>query len=343
MENLISALTMIIGMIGIIYVVSYALPEMAHAYYISLILFMVCGIWFAIESYNSIGTDDYNLSSLLGFLFCGTLVVMGGKNVAFKTVITVFSNLTNKPIGQMNTGAFNWSCPFTTKVSIDDTGHKAADLQSLEITIPQIGPVQTQTRGIRATFHKLSFMLKLVPERLNEIYEIEGGLETMRKKIDDFIFKFFEKIAKQKNPEFLDINSYGADPVEWITELLVKEIDKFCNNNSYPYLISLSKDGGSQITLRSIELDAAYYEALGKKRYAELDADANDLKATRLTERIQHTGQGILPNGSEKDQAKEAKIALGITPQTFQQNDFGISSDSKEILKEVLTIFLDKK
>lgn len=343
MENLILVLTTIIMMIGIIYVVSYALPEMAHACYVSLILFIVCGIWFAIESYNSIGTDDYNLSSLLGFLFCGTLVVMGGKDVAFKTVITVFSKLTNKPIGQMSAGAFNWSCPFTTKVSTDDSKHKAADLQSLEITIPQIGPVQTKTRGIQVTFHKLSFMLKLVPERLNEIYEVEGGLETMRKKIEDFVFEFFEKNAKKKTPEFLDIDSDGDDPVEWITGELIKEIDKFCNDNSYPYLISLNKNVESQITLRSIELDAAYYEALGKKKFAELDADANDLKAQRLMERIKQTGRGILPNSSEQDQAKEAKIALGITPQTFQQNDFGISTDSKVLLKEIFEIYLNKK
>lgn len=320
----------LLGMFIIITISKVLEAEWSYKLKISLLTSIGGTLYFAIRFIILIDIA-FNLWPLIFCVICCLFIYYGGKTVAFKTTTGVFSRITRKPIGHMNAGSFNWADPIFEKVttSINGASNKSADLQELRIEIAETPLMQTKTRGIQVKIKKITFMLELTGD-IAELFRIEGGAETIRERIVEYIDEFFLEKIGHTLPESLDQDK--AKTIRVLAKKLKKEVNHFSAKNKYPYEIV------SEVIIADTELEVKYYEVLAKKEFATLEADAQDVDANRLRERLLSLGSNLLPNSNEEERLKAALIALKITPQEIKKNIIGVSSEISILMKELVGI-----
>jgi hypothetical protein len=307
-------------------------PETSFKLKTSLVIASVGIAWFGLKFINGID-NNFNLWPLIYCILCSIYVYEGGKTVAYKTTTGVFSRRTGEPVGHMEAGSLNWADPFfeIVTVSVDGVPNISADLQELEIMIPETPLMQTATRGIQAKVKKISFMLELHGD-IKELFRIEGGAETIKERIVDFIEEFFLKKISHLSPLVLDQDK--AQTIETLCDELKHEVNSvFCLSNRYPYRIT--KD----VIIADTELEAKYYETLARKEFTRLEQEAKDIEAKSLRERIAEFGQHNLPTGTPKEQTDYALIALGIVKKDIKENKYAVDSDLVQLAKDIALYF----
>jgi hypothetical protein len=308
-------------------------PKKSFEMKASLIVAIMGTIIFATIFITSI-EDNFNLWPLIYCLLFCYYIYAGGKKVAYKTTTGVFSKKSGEPIGHMNAGSFmNWADPIfeIVTVSVDGVPNKSADLQKLEIIIPETPLMQTSTRGIQAKVKKISFMLKLEAGKLFELLDIEGGAVTVKERIVEYIDEFFLKKISKKSPEDLDQDKENT--IKTLAKNLKKEVNDFCNDNNYPYQIT------GDVIIADTELEAKYYEVLSKREFTKLEQEAKDVEAKKLRGRLAKFGKQILPNGTEKEQMDAAYIGLGIVKRDINENKIAVDPELIQLVKDIALYF----
>jgi hypothetical protein len=336
MENFTTNAWILLGIFIVMLILKLILPIISYLGKISLWIALLGAIYFARIFVNLLNTDtDLNLWPLISCILCCIYIIKGGKTVAYKTTTGVFSKITRKPVGYMNAGSLNWACPIFEIVTISVNGvpGTSADLQELKVLIAETPLMQTATRGIQAKVKKISFMLKL-DGNIAELFNVEGGAKTIRKRIVEFADEFFLDKISHITPEDLDQNK--AKIIKKLAADLQREMNEFCKKNHYPYNVS------SQVIIGDTELEPEYYKVLAKKEFASLEQDALDIDATRLKARLLDLGTSLLPTGTENERLKAAMVALKITPKTIEEKSYGVSPEISELMKELAGIFFKK-
>jgi len=295
-------------------------------------------VFFAVEFLMILSNDEFNIIPIIYTLVCGSYIIAGGKKLAYKTQTGVFDEITGQPVAVMKTGT-GWADPLfeKTTISVDGPKNISADLQQVKILIESTPAMQTKARGIQAKVKEIVFMLKFIEtgndlENMKKLFDIEGGIVTIQKRVFLSTLEFFLDRVGQLLPVKLDtdkcdtLRQLGIDLKVWI--------NNFCHDNNYPYEIPLS----STVTIGDTELDAAYYAVLARKTYEVLEQNAQDVTARRLRKRLIETGKQLLPNGSESEQLAAAKIALGITPKTIQDKKITLDGDLLRAMQDIASI-----
>ena len=291
-------------------------PETSYEYKVSLIVAGFGAIIFAFRFVSIISNDGFNLWPLFCLIGCGVYIASGGVKVSYKTVSGVFSTITKKPIGIIRAGT-NWVDPWFEEIKANPDGplNKSLDLQELLIEIPEIPWMQTQKRGVQAKIKNISFMLELNGD-IRNLLNIEGGVKTVRKRINSYIEEFFLEHISMKDPLEIDQNKHKT--IKDFTEKLEKEVNYWCLKKKYPYKI---KEG---IIISDVELEPEYYKVLAKAEYTRLEQEGKDVEAKALRIRVADFGKHILPNASEQQQIEAAMLALGIIKKDIQERKFAI-------------------
>jgi len=167
---------------------------------------------------------------------------------------------------------------------------------------------------------------------ISELFNIEGGAATVRKRINKFVFQFFQAQINKIEAEDFDLNK--GDVIQKLTRELKAGINAYCTRNGYPYHIH------DDITIGDTELDKAYYEALAKKAIAVVTQQALDVDAEALLARIDKIGKGLLAGTaySDADRLQAAQITLGIVKKDIQFKKFGVDPDTAVLLKAIAEI-----
>lgn len=298
-------------------------PKGSYSVRISLIIAIIGAVGYALEFFFFIATSNSGiLAPIIGCLICVYFIYLGGRNVPFKTVTGVQSLVNNDFVGRKNAGSLNWVDPILerTTISTDGKTNTAADLQELVIEIPETPEMQTEKRGITVKVRDTIFTLKLMENSLHQAFRIEGGLVTIRKRINSFVLGFYLRKVGTLDPKNLDTDKENI--IEHIATELASEVNLFCERNNFPY------ETEGEVTIADIVLTSEYYTALGKKEFASLQVDADNVTAEGLTLRLQKMGKELLPSGTEAEQIHEAKVALGIVKQSEEKKTFGLTKET---------------
>ena len=317
----------LIILLGIITISKLIAPEESYQFKISLFVAIVGTIIFSVRFISSI-ENNFNLWPLIYCGICLFYIYSGGKTVSYKTVSGVFSKITKNPVGKMTSGT-GWADPIfeVVTISVDGIPNKSADLQSLKIKIIETPQMQTQTRGVQAKVKNITFMLKLKPDGLRDLLQIEGGTETVREIICEFIDEFFLEQISHIEAEILDQNK--SKIIRTLSDELEKEVNHFCRKNDYPYEIV------GTVIIGDTELDQKYYEILSRKEYARLEQEAKDLEAVSLRIRIKNLGSHILPSASEKEQIEAAMLSLGIIKKDIQERKYAVDPTLAQLALDI--------
>ena len=336
MKTLIFDSWILIGLFLIILLSKIVNPRKSYELKISLILGCIGTIIFSIQFLFFLTGKFHFWPILFSIIFCYICleyIKSGGKTVKFKTMTAVFSNINGEIIGKMYAGSLNWADPIFEKVtvSIDGIPNISADLQKLEIIIPQSDRMHTAEPGIQAKIRKINFMLVLDSAAdIDLLFEIEGGSKTIRERIESCIEKFLIKSIGKIKPEDLDtdrgniLNCLGID--------LGLEVNNFCKD-TYPYKVT------DKVNIGDIELDEVYYTALSKEKLAKLEQKAKDAEAVSLKVRLKDLGDSLLPNGTPAEKLAAAQLTLGITKKDTKEIKFSTDGDTGDILKNIANIF----
>jgi hypothetical protein len=205
------------------------------------------------------------------------------------------------------------------------------NLQHILIEIPATPDLQTSARGIKTKVKEISLMLNLKENdgAVKEVFNIEGGIETIKKRIKSYINERFIHLVGVRSPEDLDVNKEGT--IENMIKDLEKRVNKFCNANHYPYKVH-------NMLIGDTELDELYYKALAKKVEAHLNANAEDVTAQRLKTRLLELGAELVPNGSAVEKLQSALIALGTIKKDISEKSFSVDADLRILAKEIAEI-----
>jgi hypothetical protein len=257
----------------------------------------------------------------------------GGKSLSYKTQTGVWDNITGKPIGVMKEGDLNWSDSVFTKTttSVNGEPNVSADLQEIEIVIESTPDIQTKTRGVQAKVKEISFMLHL-HGHIDRLFDIEGGRETILRRINKFTLQFFQDRVGQIEATTLDQDK--GTQIRTLADQLKLEVNQFCRDNNYPF------DIVNVVTIGDTELDPSYYAALAKKEIALLTQEALDVDANALLARIDKIGKALLKGTtySDADRLQAAQITLGIVKKDIQFKKFGVDPDTGVLLKAIAEI-----
>lgn len=308
-------------------------PEESYKMRTSLVLGTLAIILFAI--YFLILLSFQKWSAIWPIIYCllyCLYIYEGSKSVALKTATGVVSKVTNEFVGYIGAG-LHWADPIfeIVTISVDGVPNKSADLQKLTVEISETPLMQTATRGIQVRIKRINFMLELIASNIQELFNIEGGSETIRERIVEYIDEFFlEKISKLA-PEKIDQNK--AETIKKLAEELEEEVNEFCKKNNYPYQIS------SKVIIGDTELEAKYYEVLAKKEFMKLEQEALDVESEMIRKRLLDLGNNLLPTASENEKLKAAMVALKITPKTIEEKTFGVSPEISILAKELVDVF----
>lgn len=323
----------LLGLFIIITLSKVLLPKESFKIQLSLIIALGGLIFFGFRFVSNVA-DNFNLWPFISCVVCGIYIISGGKTIQAKTISGVQSKFTKRFVGVMNAGT-DWADPIfeIVTVSVDGIPNKSADLQKLEIIIPETPLMQTSTRGIQAKVKKISFMLELEEGKMLELLEIEGGVVTVRERVVEYIDEFFLGKISQLSPEKLDQDKKAI--IETLAEELKEEVNEFCTDtdNNYPYQITGS------VIIADTELEVKYYEALSKKEFAKLEQQAKDVEANKLRLRLYKFGKKSLPNASEKEQVEYALVALKVVPREIKENKFAIDPELAQLAKDIALYF----
>ncbi len=260
--------------------------------------------------------------ALICLLACLKFVWNGSKQVAYKTQTGLFDLISGKPIETLSTG-IHLTDPLLEMATISTNGEPdiSADLQELEIEIPQLDWIQSADSGFQVLVKEISFMIELELEDVKQLFDIEGGAEKVR----DRIVKFTRDFFRDEIPEFMaeEIDQDKRAVIALLADKLKSDLNKFCEESHYPYRIP----DDSKIIIGDTQLEDDYYAAMKKKKLAKLEQKALDVAAKRTTKRLLKRGRELLPNGSEDAQLKAAQVSLGITPKTVEEKSFAVSGD----------------
>lgn len=310
-------------------------PEESYEQKTSLILGISAILFFAIVFLITIVIGKWTpIWAIIYFIIFCLYIYLGSKDVALKTITGVFSRVTNKLIGNMTAG-LGWADPIFEKTTTNINGveNESIDLQELEIEIHETSLMHTSKRGIQAKVKNVVFMLEVIENRIPELFEIEGGKETIKNRILSYInFFFLDEIGKILPT---DLDEDKGNTLKKLSKKLRKSVNKFCVTEHYPFEIPHH----SEVTIGDTELEAEYYKVLAKEEYAKLENKAKDIDAEKLRERIANFGKHNLPNGTEKEQNDHALIALGIVKKDMQENKYAIDSDFAQLAKEIALYF----
>jgi len=307
-------------------------PEVSYEFKLSLIIAVLVIIYFSVFTVINL--------NLFTFIYCLALcffVYKGGNDVPIKTATGVFSTVNNNYLGRMDTGSFtlkNWADPIFNKVTanVDGIPNTTIDLQPLKVEVMETPEMQTKTRGIQCVVKNIVLMLKFEGD-MKLLFDIEGSVQTIKERCTSFVLEFFLDKIGEMNP--VDLDTDKGNTLRNLGNQLRTELNQFCKDNKYPYKIGKN----STVTIGDTELDKEYYKVLGAKKYAELEQDAEDVKANRLTTRLRSKGLELLPNGTEAEQFAAAKVALGITKETIEKKTFGLDGDTGKLAKEIAKEF----
>lgn len=301
---------------------------------VSLYIAMGTSLYFIIEFLDVVSSQGVMSTSFVLMLLCLIYILAGCKDVPFKTQVAVFSRLTGKPTGVILESGLGWIDPifeFAT-VSTDGIPNIALDLQELMIEILETPDMQTKTRGIKAKVRDVLFFLKLQGD-ITELFEIEGGAETIRKSIMNKTLEFFLDEVGRIDP--VDLDTDKSDILENLADKLKRKINKYCDDNEYPYKVV------REITIGDTELEKAYYDHLAQKAYASLQADADDTTASRLKDRLLKLIKNF-PGNNEKEKMEYVMNALKIVPRTTTENKISIDPIIAKALTDIAKIFKQK-
>jgi hypothetical protein len=337
--ELINCVWILVTLLVIILISKILIPKESYKYYVSLVVVIVGVIYFLIRMFTllSIALDPENefsfsfLAPGIALIICLIYIYFGGKSLKAKTSSCVVSNVTKEIVGIMNAGDLNWADPLFENVTIDVNGtpNKSIDLRSLRIEIEETPSIQTLKRGIQAKVKNIIIMLQITGD-IRQVFNVEDGRTTMKKNILDYVEEFFLEKITHLDPEDLDQNK--MDTIHYLRSELQSEVNKYCTENGYPYVIS------STPIIGDTELDTKYYEALAKEAFAELDQRALDVEARRIKTRLLDLGKSLLPGSSENEQLKAAMVALKITPKSIEEKTYGASPEILELAKQLVAI-----
>lgn len=266
-------------------------------------------------------------------LFC-LYIYLGAKLIAYKTATGAFSLINKRLVGHIGAG-IGWIDPIfeIATISIDGIPNIAIDLQELEIEILETPDMHTATRGIKAKVKNVVFMLEVVENRIPELFEIEGGRLTIESRVLKYINFFFLDEVGKINP--VDLDEDKGDTLKDLAERLKDVVNKFCEDNHYPY--EIPED--SIVTVGDTELEAEYYKVLAKKEFTRLEQEAKDVEAEKLRERIVDFGKHILPGAPEKEQLDNALISLGIVKRDIQEKKYALDPELVKLAKDIASYF----
>ncbi|MEK7586159.1 MAG: hypothetical protein AAB477_02950 [Patescibacteria group bacterium] len=295
--------------------------------------------FFAIIFLYLIGIESFSIWPLVYLIVLCIFFIRSGKNVPYKTQTGRFNNITNRPIGVVESGALNLVDDVLEKATISVNGapNIAADLQELEFIIKETPKMQTKTRGIQALVRDIVWMARLIPTEIYRLFDVEGGAATVRHRMEMFVLQFLLDRIGQTKPEELDQDK--GQFIEDLAEDMREEINLFCVRNRYPYQVV------DEITISDTELDEDYYKVLGKKSYVTLEQKALDVEAKKLTKRLQDMGKKLLPGYSSGTQLRAAQNSLKVVPKTesSEKKEFSVDVTTGKMLLAGIEAILKKK
>lgn len=319
-----SLATMITLTAGVVWIVTLItgkliLPaELAYKIRYSLIVTLIGIVLFFIEALYLFTEAPNNFSFLLPTLFMLVGLVylfMGGTNVPFMTITGVFSKKTNRPVGRLKEGQTGWRDPISEEIrSNPDSLDTAEELQAISGTIHETPWYQTSQRGIEARLLELKFYLRFREDELYDALQIRGGSDTIRDNTSLELLSILWEEMGNHSPQTIDQKAQFKHD---LATVLVEKLQHHLDETKTPYDVV-------NLTIGDSELPPKYYDALGKKHFTELEQDAEDEKARRITKRIKERGAELLPDGSHSQQNENALIALGIIKKDIheeQQNN----------------------
>lgn len=286
--------------------------------------------------------DDFSYFCLFYLLICLRFIYYGSKQVPFKTQTALFDEITGKPIpGKILQAGIHFTDPILEKVTASTNGEPdvTVDMQEVRIKIHQTPQMQTKTRGIKALVRHIGLMLKLKGGDLSRAFDVEGGVETMKKRIEDYVFEIVNEKISQTEAQRMDQDKKKFIHDE-LAPFIKDEVNKFCLKpaNNYPYEID------EDVTIGDTELDEIYYIALGKKAITIMEQEAENEKAKMIRERLLETGKFLMPGGSEAEQLRAAQVSLGIVPKTITEKKIALDVDTLQAARQLIAdIVLGKK
>ncbi|HAE36804.1 TPA: hypothetical protein DCX66_03445 [Candidatus Nomurabacteria bacterium] len=312
------------------------IPEISYELKTSLILGISAMVVFSLIFLIFVTMEKEKLDPTwptIYLLISSGFVGAGAKTVALKTVSGVFSKINNQLLGRVEAG-LNWADPIYEefRANIDGIANTSIDLQELEIEIKETPEMHTATRGIKAKVKNVVIMLQIIEEQIPQLFEIEGGKETIKHRILSFVNLFFLDKIGQMEP--LQLDEDKGDTLRKLGCELKTAINKFCKDNHYPFEIPEH----AEVTIGDTELEPEYYKVLAKKEFTRLEQDGLDVEATRIRSRLLDLGKQLLPKSNENEQLKAAMVALKITPKSISEQTYGVSPEVSLLLVELAGI-----
>jgi hypothetical protein len=338
METFVICIGMLISIGVVIFVLKIIAPVESYQLKTSFILGSIGLIFYVLYFFKLLINEEYLLSfwPAAGIVTAILYIVAGGRTVAFKTQTGVFSSISGHPVGILNAGSLHWVDPFFERTTVDPgKDNVSANLKELHILIEKTDELQTADRGIRAVLKEISIMVHLTGD-IREIFEIEGGMETILIRIRSFIDEHLIHEIGHIMP--VDLDTDKKNTLNKLTEGLEHSINQYCRRMNYPYQVVNRSNQESDILIGDVELDKAYYEALALKSLTILRNHAKDEDARSLRERLLAMGKQLLPNGTASEQLNAAQISLEIVKKNINETKFGINVDSEELFKELVRI-----
>ncbi|HLP86654.1 MAG TPA: hypothetical protein VK153_02150 [Candidatus Paceibacterota bacterium] len=302
------------------------------------LIIAICGAILFAARFIYLLIGEFNLWPLIFCVICCVFIYKGSKTVAFKTTTGVFSKITQKYVGHMDQGSLNWADPMfeVVTINVDGSPNISLDLQELKIEVLSTPDMHTKVRGIRAKVKNIVFMLEIIEDEMPYLFEIEGGGETIKKRILSFINLFFLDEIGKIDP--VDLDEDKGEILKKLASRLKRSVNSFCKKNHYPYKIP----NGSIATIGDTELETKYYEVLAKKEFTKLEQDGFDVEAERIRERLLTLGNALLPTATDNEKLKAAMVAIKITPKTIEEKTFGVNTEISALLKELADILKNK-
>ncbi len=324
----------LLGLLVFIVILTLGNPQGAR--HIAVALLIIVGLGFILTQFFLLFDGRYNFWPFICFGGICFIILEGSRSVAFKTRTAVFSWRTGEPIGFLTAGDFKFVIPWLeyTSVSTDGAENQSISMKDLPVKIENTEKIQTATKGIQAKVKEIFFLLRPTAD-INQLFQIEGGTTTVIQRIREFTFQFFQDKIGEIEP--VDLDTDKGTLIICLAEDLRIAINKFCLDNEYPYRIPDSNGNYYSVTIGDTELDKEYYSVLAKQEIAQLTANADNLAAEKLVDRLIKAGDLLLVGTqyTAADRLKAAQVTLGIVKEDIKLQTFGVTPDFAVLLKAI--------
>ncbi len=324
-----------------------AFPTYTYTYKFSLIVWCIGICIFAFQLISISSNIDVEqtidavqiVSCVVSLAICSFTAYLNGRQLTYKTMTIVVSRVTNKAVGVIGPGIGSIDPWFEITA-------KPISLKAEEVRIKETPWMQTGTRGILARILEISIMLQCKgnsdskskgnsdPKSIISLYNIVGGVETVIERIKNFADEFFLDEVGVVEAQKLDTGRKKFREAMRIK--LEKEINHFCCENGYPYIVK-------QILIGDTELSKQYYDALAELALTILRENALNKSAEMTGERVRALGKVLLPTGSESQQFEAAQITLKEIKKTIEDKKFGVDADMAKLIKLIVPVLFKSR